>query len=371
MKLLLHDFHERMGAAFSEMSGEEIVSDYGDGPAEYAALHQTAGVLDFSFRGRICLVGNDRVRFLHGQITNDVKKLQTGEGCYAAITTAKGKMESDLNVFNLRDELLLDFEPGLTERISRRLEKFIVADDAQVVNVAPHYGLFTVQGPRSVEAVEAAGLTATLPAGERAIVKVADEAAGEIYLAKCRRLFEPGIDVFAPNQTLHRLAERLVSGVRKAGGRPCGWTAFETARIEAGIPRFGADMDDTNLPMECIESRAMSFNKGCYIGQEVLNRVHAIGQVAKTLRGLRLARDLRQLPKRGDKLMLNGREMGYITSAAWSPVLEANIAMGYVRREANEIGTDLTVDTENEPSGAKIVELPFVGTPVTKYQKAY
>src|SRR5580704_5170864 len=97
--LLLHEFHHGIGAQFSELNGAEIVADYGDWLAEYKALRETAGIFDLSFRGRICLLGNDRVRFLHGQITNDVKKLAAGEGCYAALTSAKGKMESDLNVF--------------------------------------------------------------------------------------------------------------------------------------------------------------------------------------------------------------------------------------------------------------------------------
>src|SRR5262249_12135162 len=133
--------------------GEKIPGDFGDWLSEYRALRETAGVLDFSFRSRLCLVGNDRARFLHGQVTNDVKKLRVGEGCYAAIVTAKGKMESDANIFALPDELLLDFEPGLTEKISARLEKFIVADDVQIVDAAPHYGLLTIQGPQSEEII--------------------------------------------------------------------------------------------------------------------------------------------------------------------------------------------------------------------------
>src|SRR5580698_8291519 len=161
--LSLHEFHHALGAQFSGLNGQEIVADYGDVSAEYRALRASAGVLDFSFRGRICLTGTDRIRFLHGQITNDIKKLQAGEGCYAALTTAKGRMESDLNVFNLPDELLLDFEPGLTERVSERLEKFIVADDVQIVDAAPHYGLLSVQGPKAGDAVRGIGLFAEIP----------------------------------------------------------------------------------------------------------------------------------------------------------------------------------------------------------------
>ena len=149
MSLSLHEFHHGLGARFAELDGAEIVADYGDWLAEHKSLCEAAGIIDLSFRSRLCLVGADRARFLHGQVTNDVKKLCAGEGCYAAITTAKGKMESDLNIFALADELFLDFEPGLTEKISQRLEKFIVADDVQIVDVLPHYGLLSVHGPKA------------------------------------------------------------------------------------------------------------------------------------------------------------------------------------------------------------------------------
>src|SRR5271156_2647564 len=131
---VLHEFHHELNAHFGELNGAEMVAHYGDTLAEYAALRENAGVLDLSFRSRICLTGADRVRFLHGQVTNDIKRLHVGEGCYSAITTAKGKMESDLNIYALADELLLDFEPGLTKKISARLEKFIVADDVQILD---------------------------------------------------------------------------------------------------------------------------------------------------------------------------------------------------------------------------------------------
>src|SRR5271156_4980221 len=156
--LPLHEFHHDIGAHFSGLNGARIVADYGDWRAEHAALRQSAGMIDLSFRSRICLTGADRVRFLHGQVTNDVKKLRVGEGCYAAITTNKGKMESDLNIFALADELLLDFEPELTEKISARLEKFIVADDVQILDAAPYYGLLSVQGPKAALVICALGL---------------------------------------------------------------------------------------------------------------------------------------------------------------------------------------------------------------------
>jgi folate-binding protein YgfZ len=369
--LMLHEFHHGLNARFTELNGTEIVTDYGDWLAEHAALHENAGVIDLSFRSRICLIGNDRVRFLHGQVTNDMKKLRVGEGCYAAITTNKGKMESDLSIFRLADELLLDFEPGLTQKISQRLEKFIVADDVQIVDTAPHYGLLSVQGQKSEEVICALNLFSKIPTKQFGSVKISDATLGEIYLANNSRLGTNGFDLFVPNNSLGAVADKLVAGTKQIGGRAIGWQAFETARIEAGIPRFGADMDETNIPLECgIESRAVSYNKGCYIGQEVINRIHSVGHVTRELRGLRLANDLKSLPQKHDKLFHAGKEVGYVTSAVKSPSLNAlvspkllgegaNIALGYVRREANQIGNELTLQGTGE-SPAKIVALPFV-----------
>jgi aminomethyltransferase len=378
--LMLHEFHHGLRAQFSELNGAEIVNDYGDWLAEHVALRETAGVIDLSFRSRICLTGADRVRFLHGQVTNDVKKLRVGEGCYAAITTAKGKMESDLNIFALAGELLLDFEPGLTKKISAHLEKFIVADDVQIVDAAPHYGLLSVQGPKAKEVVRALNLFPEIPTQQFGSIKISDATLGEIYLANNSRLglrrhvaalesadmsahstFSDGFDLFVPNNSLGAVADKLIAAAKQIGGRAVGWTAFETARIEAGIPRFGADMDETNIPLECgIESRAIVYNKGCYIGQEVINRIHSVGHVNRELRGLRLATDLESLPKKGDKLFHANKEVGYVTSAVKSPALGAPVALGYVRRETNQIGNELTLRTAAGESPAKIVELPFV-----------
>jgi folate-binding protein YgfZ len=165
--------------------------------------------------------------------------------------------------------------------------------------------------------------------------------------------------LFAPVGLLGAVMDKLIAAAKEIGGRAGGWQALETARIEAGVPRFGADMDETNLAPEAgIEARAISYSKGCYIGQEVIARVRTYGQVAKALRGLKLPDDLKSLPARGDKLFHDGKEVGYVTSAATSPVLK-NIALGYVRKEVNQIGTKLTVRAVDGELAAEIVETPF------------
>jgi folate-binding protein YgfZ len=358
--LPLHEFHDGLNAHFGEINGCEVVNDYGDALAEHAALKNSAGALDLSFRGRICLTGADRVRLLNGQVTNNVKDLRVGNGCYAALVTAKGKLESDLNIYALENELLLDFEPGLTGAVSQRLEKYIIADDVQIVDAAPHYGLLSAQGPKSNAVVLALGLVLDLPAKPFQFVTVHDATLGEIYVMNHPRTGTTGFDLFVPVPALGAVMDKLIAAAKGAGGRACGWQALEMARIEAGIPRFGADMDDTNLAPEAgIEERAISYSKGCYIGQEVIARIRTYGQVNKALRGLRLADDLKTLPVKGDKLFRDGKEVGYITSALASPSLKANIALGYVRKEVNQVGTELVLKTAQEESAMKVVELPF------------
>ena len=355
--MMLQEFHENLGGNFSELNGVKLVADYGDCLAEHTALHQTAGIIDLSFRSRLCLVGADRARFLHGQVTNDVKKLRVGDGCYAAITTAKGKMEGDANIFCLADELLLDFEPGFTEKISARFEKFLVADDVQIVDAAPHYGLLSVQGPQAQQVIQALGWLAEIPAAPLASVTIPGVADGEIYFANNPRLGTGGYDLFVPNISLATVADKLIAAAKTFGGRLVGWNAFETRRIENGIPRFGADMDETNLPLECgIEKRAIVYDKGCYLGQEIINRVHSFGHVNKELRRLRLADDLPALPVRGEKLFRDGKEIGCITSSTKSPLFTGNVALGYVRREANQAGNELVFQTGCGASMATILD---------------
>ena len=353
-------FHEKQGARFVSVNGVEVVADYGDTVAEYRALTEAAGLLDLSFRSRICLTGQDRVRFLHGQVTNDVNALRPGQGCYAALITAKGRMQSDLKIWSLDDEILLDFEPGLTPTVSQRLEQYVISEDVQVVDVAPLYGLLSVQGPKASEVLTSTGVSTELPEKPLTSIKIADAGKGDIYVMNLSRFGQAGFDLFVPVAAFDSVAQQLLSAAQSHGSLLCGWNASEMVRVEAGIPRFGIDMDETNIPLEAgLESRAISFNKGCYIGQEVISRIKTYSEVQKSLRGLRLPDDLPALPQKGDKLFHNGKEAGCITSAVSSPRLKAKIALGYVRRGMNEIGTELSLRTAEGDAAVRVVELPF------------
>lgn len=222
MQFALREFHEQLKARFTEVNGVEAVDQYGDPLAEHAALRECAGLLDLSFRSRLCLTGADRKKFLHGQVTNDVNKLNVGEGCYAALVSAKGKMQSDLNLYCLPEEMLLDFEPGYSAAVLQRLEKYIIADDVQVVDVAPDYGLLSVQGPKATEVARRAGLGVELPGKPMSFVSHKDDTLGEIYLANHPRTGSAGFDLFVPTTALVAVMDRLVSAANAVGGRVCG-----------------------------------------------------------------------------------------------------------------------------------------------------
>lgn len=358
--MALQEFHERHGARFGEVNGMVVVEDYGDVLGEHAAMHSSAGVLDLSFRSRLCVTGSDRARFLNGQVTNNVKDLQPGQGCYAALVNAKGRLESDLNIHCLTEELLLDFEPGMTAAVLQRLDRYLVADDVQLVDVSAPYGMLAVLGPRASEVIVKLQPGFALPAQPLASVTVRDEAHGDVMMVNHSRGAEAGFDMFVPTAILPLIAQKLLDDARVLGGRLCGWQALETIRIEAGLPRFGADMDETNLAPEAgIETRAISASKGCYVGQEIINRLRTFAHVNRTLCGFRIAGGPAQLPQRGDKLLFGDKEIGHITSALASPRFGCNIALGYARREASAVGTALTVRSLAGDITAIVVPVPF------------
>lgn len=353
-------WHNSHSARFTPLNGVEVVNDYGDALGEYRYLQESAAVIDLSFRGRLCVAGADRTRFLHGQVTNDVNRLKPGEGCYAAITNAKGKMVADANIYCLEDELLLDIEPGLTPAVFQRLEKYIIADDVELLDVSGNYGMLSIQGPKAANVLRRIELGVELPEVALTFVKTNARPGGDVYCMRHDRGRIIGYDLFAPVESLAHTLERCAELAKGQGGGLCGWQALEIARIEAGIPRFNQDMDESNLAPETgIEARAISYSKGCYIGQEVIARIRTYGQVAKALRGLRLAGELRALPAKGDKLYFDQKEVGYVTSAVYSPLLQANIALGYVRREHNEAGAQLVIRSHEGESRAVMVDLPF------------
>jgi folate-binding protein YgfZ len=319
----------RVGAAITHMEDE------------FTALTKTAGLLDLSSRSRLCLLGEDRIKYLHGQVTNDINGLAENTGCYAALVNAKGKMESDLFAYRLAEEMLLDFEPGLIDAVKARLERFIIAEDVEVVDVAPHFGLLSVQGPKAAEVL----VELNLPVPEENYALMKTEA--DIYVANQPRLGSTGFDFFVPVDLLHEWKLRLAEHAPV-----CNEAAFERARILATIPRFGQDFTEANLaPEGGIESRAISYSKGCYIGQEIIARIRTYGRVNRILRGLRLE----GAATKGDEVFLGDKMVGTLSSVIANP----DAALALIHRDATELGTSLRVDTKNGSVTAEVATLPF------------
>jgi tRNA-modifying protein YgfZ len=349
--LSLHDFHQARGAIFTNQNGRETVASYASTENEYLSLTSRCGVIDLSFRSRICLLGADREKFLHGQVTNEILRLPPRQGTYAALVTAKGKLQCDLFVYKLPDELLLDFEPGLAPSITARLEKYIIAEEVQIVDVTPHYGLLSIQGPTSAEILQSLSLVPSLPKTALSWDKGASRG-GDLYVVNNPRYGAAGYDLFVPNGDLRAVADRLAELAAWVGLEAC-----EIARIENAIPRFGMDMDESNLAPEALGENAISYSKGCYIGQEVIARIRTYGQVAKALRLIRLPAELSALPAPGEKLFKDGKEVGYLTSGTISPRFGGKVAFGYVRKEANSLGEKLQFGSPNGGM-AQIVATP-------------
>jgi folate-binding protein YgfZ len=306
--------------------------------AQYRQLREECGLLDRSGRGKLEVTGPDAADFLQGQLTNDVEALGPGEGQYAALLDRKGHMQADMRVLRpAAEELWIDTEPEALEATRRHLQMYKIGREVEVADVSEERAILSLIGPR---AVEVAG-TPALPesACERAAV------GGVECLAVGTRT---GIDLIAPAADRERLRETLLG----AGAVEVSAAAAEILRIEAGTPRFGAEMGTETMPAEAgIVEDAVSFTKGCYIGQETVARLHYKGRPNRHLRGLRLSAPAEP----GTALRLGEKEVGRLGSAGVSPAL-GPIGLAILRREA-EPGAELTVGEDGVT--AEVVALPF------------
>ena len=307
----------------------------------YAALRGGAGLVDRSGAGRILLTGADRRSYLQGLLTNDIEALTPGTGCYAAMLTAQGRMMTDMRVLELEDGVLLDLPRQVTTAIRDHLDRFIFSEDVKVEDVTLSSAEIGIYGPAAADVLVKAGLDGTPPSGlfQSARLRLAG---ADVVLV---RSDEPGIEgydviVDAAN------VEQVTSALLAAGAVHVGDSDADAVRIESGRPRFGVDMDADTIPLEAgLEARAISRSKGCYVGQEVIVRVQdrGHGRVARRLVGLTFDAAA-AAPAAGARIVSGEREIGRVTSAAWSPALARPIALGYVHRDFVEPGTEVSVD---------------------------
>jgi folate-binding protein YgfZ len=306
--------------------------------AQYRQLREECGVLDRSDRGKLLLRGSESAEFLQGQLTNDVEALSPGEGCYAALLDRKGHMQADMRVLCLaEDEVWIDTEPEALAATRRHLDMYKIGREVELEDVTAERAILSLLGPRSADLAGAPPL--------RPYTSTSLTVAGIDCLAVGTDF---GIDLIASAAD----AERLLSVLTDAGAHEVEPAAVEILRIEAGTPRFGAEMDTATMPAEAgIVEAAVDFEKGCYIGQETVARLHYRGKPNRHLRGLRLSAPAAA----GSGLRRGDKEVGAVGSSCVSPVL-GPIALAIVRREA-EPGSELAVGEDGVT--ARVVDLPF------------
>lgn len=356
----LYEIQRAAGAAFGLSGAWEMARSYGNAVTEHLTIRKKAGLVDQSHRGKLRLKGNDRTEFLNGMVTNDIKSLTIGEGVYAAVTTDKAKILADCRVHCLSDTLWLDLENEVTEKIRKHLDRYVIASDVTIEDVTEQWGLLSIYGPSSAEIVTQWSGLSPLPQKEYSTTLFSIEETS-VLLTRNEITGEVGYDLYVPMERLIWLWNQLMQVGHSHGLFPVGLDALDSLRIEAGIARYGADMDESNFPMEGgLEKKAISYTKGCYIGQETIARADAQGRMNKRLMGLELAGE--SVPKKGQSIQARpespgaeGHVVGTVTSAVKSPTLGKVIAMGYLHRDFIKPGTEISI--AGQP--AKVVSPPF------------
>lgn len=353
----LDSLHERLHATMIERDGWRLPASYGDAAAEYRTVRDGgAGLLDLSSRRRVRVRGSEAVQFLNGLITNDVKALAAGAWMTAAFPNAQGRLLASARVLHQGDEFLFDTEAASGERVFKTLERFTLAGDFHVTDITSDSSTISVQGEGARRVIEATfgRETASLEQGRLMTTEWNGQA---VSLIRATHTAEDGFDLFITADSAIPLFESLIA----SGARPVGFDALERLRVEAGQPRYGTDMDETNVVLEAGLDDAVSYTKGCYIGQEIIARIHWRGHVAKRLAGLAFE-DEREVIAQGSKVVTpEGREIGRLTSATFSPRLGRAVALAYIKYDFLAPGTRVRVLTPgDEEREAVVSNLPFV-----------
>lgn len=336
------------GARTGEYLGVETALDFGQSRAEFDELRRGCGVYDLSWRGKIVVTGGDRVRWMNGMVTNNIKDLPLGRGNYNFLLNAQGRIQADLYVYNRGEYLLVDTDRAQVPRLLELFDKFIIMDDVEAANAEEKLTAIAVQGPNAREVLGRAGL----PCSDPQPLEVVD-ATWQGFGISITRMASEVSDTFeiwlAPAN-----AALAWDKLTEAGATPVGADALEMFRVAAGIPRYGLDIRDKDLPQETEQYQALNFRKGCYVGQEIVERIHSRGNVHRKFTGFIVQG---APPEPGTKVTTADKEIGEVTSALEVPAEGRSqaLALGYIRREAATPGAEVRVNG----SSATVATLPF------------
>lgn len=353
--LTLEEIHVAEGADLKEYAGWILPATYGDVLAEYAAVrNEGAGLLDLSARGRVRVNGSEAVQFLNGMITNDLKTLAEGHWMPAAFPSVQGRLIAMSRIAHDRGGFLIDTESTTRERVLQVLNRFTLAGDFHVLDLHSETSLLSLQG-KAAETILRAVLKENHPSLEKFRLRRARWQDAEIIVLRANHTAENGFDLFVANKH----AAALWKALTLEGARPVGREALEILRIEAGLPLYGVDMDETKIVTEANLDDAVNYTKGCYIGQEIIARIHWRGHVAKKMTGI-TSDATNNVSKDSRIRSTTGQEIGKVTSSVYSPILGKTIVMAYLKYDYLKPGTDVIIATEDQEIPGRVTELPFV-----------
>jgi len=351
----LRELHIHLGAVMTERDAWSVPASYGDELFEYAAVREGgAGLIDLSSRGCLIVSGSEAIQFLNGLITNDVKTLAENHWMPAAFPNVQGRLIASVRVVHRQDGFLIDTEPATHEPVLKSLNRFTLAGDFRVRDLSDDTAHLSVQGAQSSEIITAVFDEASANI-ERDGSQTVEWGDGEVTIIRATHTGEDGFDLLVRAKA----AAALWDSLQTAGARPCGFDALEILRVEGGIARYGRDMDETHVVSETNLDDAISFTKGCYIGQEIIARIKYRGHVAKKLTGVMFDQALK-IESGSSIRSIDDKEIGRVTSVTLSPHLGRTLAMGYVKYDYLAPGTSVKVVSSENEFPVEVRGLPFV-----------
>jgi folate-binding protein YgfZ len=333
----LLEVHRASSAALGEWFGCALPSNFGDWLAEYRFARETVALLDKNYRAYLSFTGADRRRFLNAILTNNIKDLKVGQGIVSLFLSPQGRIQAEIETYAEEQRLLCVSFAEIREKLIPALDHYIIMDDVTVKDETARYGTLALEGPRAADVVKR--LT-KIDLDTMVELEWRDAAVGSV---PCRIVLRSssgraGAEIVCEQSHIAQLWNTLSDAAKSAGGGPVGYTALNSLRLEAGIPWFGYDFGEKQIPHEAgLEKSHISYTKGCYTGQEIVERVRSRGQVNRVRALFQFSSA--ELPPAESTILADGKEVGYVTRAAHSPAFQSIVAMGYVRREQSMHGT--------------------------------